>query len=63
MKIGIRSAASGFMTAMQEHFIPLRPEELIRKLEETLRENATRHAPRAEGFFEGVKRFFSGGHQ
>src|SRR6476619_7427245 len=32
MKIGIRSAASGFMTAMQEHFIPLRPEELIRKL-------------------------------
>ena len=35
--------------------------ELIRKLEETLRENANRHAPRAEGFFEGVKRFFSGG--
>jgi molecular chaperone DnaJ len=35
--------------------------DLIRKLEETLRQNATRHAPRAEGFFEGVKRFFSGG--
>jgi molecular chaperone DnaJ len=35
--------------------------ELIRKLEETLKQNATRHAPRAEGFFEGVKRFFSGG--
>ena len=37
--------------------------DLIRRLEETLRQNATRHAPRAEGFFEGVKRFFSGGHQ
>ncbi len=33
--------------------------ELIRQLEETLRQNATRHAPREEGFFEGVKRFFS----
>ena len=37
--------------------------DLIRRLEETLRQNATRHAPRAEGFFEGVKRFFSGGRQ
>ena len=36
--------------------------ELIRKLEETLKQNSTRHAPRAEGFLEGVKRFFSGGH-
>jgi molecular chaperone DnaJ len=35
--------------------------DLIRKLEETLKQNSTRHAPRAEGFFEGVKRFFSGG--
>jgi molecular chaperone DnaJ len=35
--------------------------DLIRKLEETLSQNSTRHAPRAEGFFEGVKRFFSGG--
>ena len=35
--------------------------ELIRKLEETLKQNAPRHAPRAEGFFEGVKRFFSSG--
>ena len=34
--------------------------ELIRKLEATL---TARHAPRAEGFFEGVKRFFSGGVQ
>jgi molecular chaperone DnaJ len=35
--------------------------ELIRKLEETIKQNSTRHAPRAEGFLEGVKRFFSGG--
>ncbi len=35
--------------------------DLIRKLEETLKRDATRHAPREEGFFEGVKRFFSGG--
>jgi len=33
--------------------------ELIRKLEETLRREPKRHAPREDGFFEGVKRFFS----
>jgi molecular chaperone DnaJ len=35
--------------------------ELIRRLEETLKANSGRHAPREEGFLEGVKRFFSGG--
>jgi molecular chaperone DnaJ len=34
--------------------------ELIRQLEESLRGDSERHAPRAQGFFEGVKRFFSG---
>jgi molecular chaperone DnaJ len=34
--------------------------ELIRQLEESLRGDSHRHAPRAHGFFEGVKRFFSG---
>jgi molecular chaperone DnaJ len=34
--------------------------ELIRQLEESLRGDSHRHAPRAQGFFEGVKRFFSG---
>jgi molecular chaperone DnaJ len=34
--------------------------ELIRQLEESLRGDSYRHAPRAHGFFEGVKRFFSG---
>src|SRR5882757_3249937 len=35
--------------------------DLIRKLEDTLRQDSTRHAPREQGFFEGVKRFFSSG--
>src|SRR3569833_745448 len=35
--------------------------ELIRKLEETLRGDRNKHAPREKGIFEGVKRFFSGG--
>jgi molecular chaperone DnaJ len=34
--------------------------ELIRKLEESLKDGGT-HAPREKGFFEGVKSFFSGG--
>jgi molecular chaperone DnaJ len=36
--------------------------ELIRQLEESLRNDGNRHAPRQKGFFEGVKRFFSGDH-
>jgi len=35
--------------------------ELVRKLEETLKRDSGRHAPREQGFFEGVKRFFSSG--
>jgi molecular chaperone DnaJ len=35
--------------------------ELIRKLDDTLRSDSNRHAPREQGFFEGVKRFFSSG--
>src|SRR5581483_4933856 len=35
--------------------------ELVRKLDETLRGDRNKHAPREKGFFEGVKRFFSGG--
>jgi molecular chaperone DnaJ len=35
--------------------------ELIRKLEETIKGGGHKHAPREKGFFEGVKRFFSGG--
>jgi molecular chaperone DnaJ len=34
--------------------------ELVRKLEESLKGGGSKHAPREQGFFEGVKRFFSG---
>jgi molecular chaperone DnaJ len=34
--------------------------ELIRQLEESLQQDRHRHAPREKGFFEGVRRFFSG---
>jgi len=36
--------------------------ELIKQLEESLKGDGSRHAPREKGFFEGVKRFFSGDH-
>ncbi len=36
--------------------------ELVRKLEESLKSDAPKHAPREKGFFEGMKRFFSGSH-
>ena len=32
--------------------------ELIRKLEESLKQDDTRHSPREKGFFDGVRRFF-----
>src|SRR5215470_19444520 len=35
--------------------------DLIKKLEESLRAHAGKHAPREKGFLEGVRRFFSGG--
>jgi len=34
--------------------------ELVRQLEESLQQDRQRHAPREKGFFEGVRRFFSG---
>ncbi len=34
--------------------------ELLRSLDESLRSDGHRHAPRQKSFFEGVKRFFSG---
>lgn len=34
--------------------------ELLRRFEESLKTDHHRHAPREEGFFEGVKRFFTG---
>ena len=34
--------------------------ELIKKLEDSLKTHAGRHAPREKGFLEGVRRFFAG---
>jgi molecular chaperone DnaJ len=36
--------------------------ELVRQLDESIRRDGTKHTPREKGFFEGVKRFFSGDH-
>lgn len=33
--------------------------EMLRKFDESLKRDGSEHSPRAEGFFEGVKRFFS----
>ena len=32
---------------------------MLRKFEESLKKDVSKHAPRGESFFEGVKRFFS----
>ena len=34
--------------------------DLVRQLEESLKQEGTRHSPREKGFFDGVKRFFGG---
>jgi molecular chaperone DnaJ len=34
--------------------------ELLRKFDSSLKEEGARHSPREDGFFEGVKRFFTG---
>jgi molecular chaperone DnaJ len=34
--------------------------ELLRKFDTSLKDGSARHSPREEGFFEGVKRFFTG---
>jgi len=36
--------------------------ELIRRLDESLKRDGNRHAPREKGFLEGVRRFFSSDH-
>jgi molecular chaperone DnaJ len=61
----VRGGARGdlFCRVVVETPVNLAPEqrELVRKLEESLRRDSGRHAPRQSGFLEGVKRFFSGG--
>jgi molecular chaperone DnaJ len=62
----VRGGARGdlFCRVVVETPVSLSAEQrdLIRKLEESLKGDSTKHAPREKGFFEGVKRFFSSDH-
>jgi len=51
-----------FCRVVVETPVNLSPEqrELLRQLDESLRNDGNRHAPRQKSFLEGVKRFFSG---
>jgi molecular chaperone DnaJ len=60
----VRGGARGdlFCKVMVETPVKLTSEqkELLRKFEASLKTDEGRHMPREEGFFEGVKRFFTG---
>jgi molecular chaperone DnaJ len=60
----VRGGARGdlFCKVMVETPVKLSSEqkELLRKFEASLKADDGRHTPREEGFFEGVKRFFTG---
>jgi molecular chaperone DnaJ len=60
----VRGGARGdlFCKVMVETPVKLSSEqkELLRKFESSLKADDGRHSPREEGFFEGVKRFFTG---
>jgi molecular chaperone DnaJ len=60
----VRGGARGdlFCKVMVETPVKLKAEqrELLRKFDESLRADHAAHTPREEGFFEGVKKFFSG---
>lgn len=59
----VRGGARGdlFCRAVVETPVNLSSEQkdLLRKFEDSLKEGSVRHSPREEGFFEGVKRFFT----
>jgi molecular chaperone DnaJ len=59
----VRGGSRGdlFCKAMVETPVNLSGEQkdLLRRFEESLKTDRRRHAPREEGFFEGVKRFFT----
>ncbi|MCS6946444.1 MAG: molecular chaperone DnaJ [Steroidobacteraceae bacterium] len=61
----VRSSTRGdlFCRVVVETPINLTSEqrELLRRFDESLKRDSQRHSPRAAGFFEGVRRFFSGG--
>ena len=60
----VRGGARGdlFCRVVVETPVNLNAEQrdLLRKFDESLKEDGRSHSPREEGFFDGVKRFFSG---
>jgi molecular chaperone DnaJ len=60
----VRGGARGdlFCKVMVETPVKLSGEqkEMLKKFEASLKSDESRHSPREEGFFEGVKRFFTG---
>jgi molecular chaperone DnaJ len=62
---GVRGGGRGdlFCRVVVETPVNLSSEqrELLRKLEESLKNDGNKHAPRQKSFFEGMKRFFAGG--
>ncbi len=60
----VRGGARGdlFCRVMVETPVKLSADQrdLLRRFDESLREDEPRHSPREQGFFDGVKRFFSG---
>jgi molecular chaperone DnaJ len=60
----VRGGARGdlFCRVMVETPVKLSAEQrdLLRRFDESLRTDDSRHSPREQGFFDGVKRFFSG---
>jgi molecular chaperone DnaJ len=59
----VRGGARGdlFCTVVVETPVKLNAEQrdLLRKFDESVQKNGSKHTPRGESFFEGVKRFFS----
>jgi molecular chaperone DnaJ len=59
----VRGGSRGdlFCTVVVETPVKLNGEqrEMLRKFEESLKKDGSKHSPRGESFFEGVKRFFS----
>lgn len=59
----VRGGARGdlFCRVMVETPVNLSSEQkdLLRRFEESLKQGSSRHSPREDGFFEGVKRFFT----
>ena len=61
---GVRSSYPGDLMCQVVVETPVRltdrQKELLRELDETVKKDANRHSPRAKGFMDKVREFFSG---